>query len=145
MSTTNRVTCVCAPAEHSILDMYNCTGSGHKFLGELYCWRHLFNKIAGMRKCGHPSCVHTNHFHAEGRSDAQGQWFCAQHANTQFSRYSCDAFIIWALKQQSYPPDLVRHIYLLVVRGLKAAQLEAAAKALHRRQQRQHGRMTSVL
>lgn len=129
--------CVCKPSEQSILDMYNCTPEGHKFLGKFYCWRHLFNKIAGMRKCGHHGCVATNHFQHGGRSDAVGQWFCEQHQHSQYSRYTCDVLIIWVLKQQEYPQDIVRNIYSLVVRGLDPTQLEATAKALHRRQQLQ--------
>jgi len=34
--------------------------------------------------------------------------------------------IIWVLKQQEYPPDIVRKIYQLVVRSLNPAQLFTA-------------------
>ena len=131
------MSCICKPAEHSILEIYNCSRDGHKFLGKFYCWRHLFNKIAGMRKCGHPGCVATNHFQCGGRTDALGQWFCPQHLHSQYCRYSCDVLIIWVLKQQEYPPDIVRKIHQLVVRSLNPAQLEDTARALHRRHQRQ--------
>ena len=132
------LTCVCKPTKQSILEMYNCSPHGHKFLGNFYCWRHLFNRIASMRKCGQPGCAATNHFHTRGRSDAVGQWFCDDHQHSLYSRYNCDVLIIlWVLKQQEYPPDIVRNIYQLVVRGLDPAQLEATAKALHRRHQRE--------
>ncbi|KAL0021516.1 hypothetical protein WJX77_002863 [Trebouxia sp. C0004] len=94
------MTCICKPAEHSILEMYNCSPDGQ---GKFYCWRHLFNKIA-------------EHLH---------------------SQYSSDALIIWALKQQECPPDIVRNIYQLVIGSLNLTQLEATAKALHHRHQRQ--------
>ena len=128
------MSCICKPAEHSILEMCNCSPDGHKFLGKFYCWRHLFNKIAGMRKCGHPACVATNHFHCGGRTDALGQWFCPEHLHSQ---YSSDVLIIWVLKQQEFPPDIVRNIYHLMVGSLNSTKLEATAKALHRRHQRQ--------
>jgi hypothetical protein len=87
-----------------------------------------------MRKCGHPACVATNHFHCGGRTDALGQWFCPEHLHSQ---YSSDVLIIWVLKQQEFPPDIVRNIYHLMVGSLNSTKLEATAKALHRRHQRQ--------
>lgn len=131
------MTCVCKPAEQSLLEMYNCSPDGHLFLGKYYCWRHLFNKLAGMRKCGHPGCVATNHFHEGGRADALGQWFCPKHLHSQHCRYSCDLLILWVLKQQRYPTDVVMNIYHLVIRNMNPTQLEDTAQALHRRYQRQ--------
>ncbi|KAL0021514.1 hypothetical protein WJX77_002863 [Trebouxia sp. C0004] len=45
------MTCICKPAEHSILEMYNCSPDGQ---GKFYCWRHLFNKIAGIKDSKKP-------------------------------------------------------------------------------------------
>lgn len=132
--------CVCKPENKSILDMYNCTVGGHKFMGRYYCWRHLFNKIAGLRRCGYPSCIATNHFRRDGRSDSLGQWFCPHHEHSEYCRYNCaNALVIWVLQQQDCPPDVMKQIYALVFRHPDPTQLEATARALHQHQQRQAG------
>ena len=133
--------CVCKPNRRSILEMNNCSDSGgSKFLGQYYCWRHLFNKIAGMRKCGHPACIATNHFRIDGRTDADGQWFCPAHEDSELCRFNCKAaLVIWVLQQQQCPPDVLKRIYELVVRYPDPGRLEATAKALHSQQQHQAG------
>ena len=132
--------CVCKPDRRSILDMYNCTIGGHKFMGNYYCWRHLFNKIAGMRRCGQAKCIATNHFRQDGCTDAHGQWFCAQHNSSKSCRYNCEsALVIWVLQQHACPPDVTRRIHAIVTRSLDPARLEATARALHQQQQRQAG------
>lgn len=132
--------CICKPERRSVLEMYNCSKTGHKFLGQHYCWRHLFNKIAAMRRCGYPDCIMTNHFRQDGRTDAVGQWFCPTHEESHHCRYNCKtAMVIWVLQQQQCPPDVLKRIYELVVRFPDPARLEATAKALHSLQQRQAG------
>lgn len=123
--------------------MYNCTAGGHKFLGQYYCWRHLFNTIAGLRRCGHPGCIYTNHFRQDGRADAVGQWFCPEHESSEFCRPACKpALVIWALQKQACPPDIMKRIHALVARNPDPAALERTARSLHRRQMRLAG--TSV-
>lgn len=138
--------CVCKPERRSILEMYNCTVGGHKFLGQYYCWRHLFNKIAGMRRCGYPGCIVTNHCRQDGRADALGQWFCPQHDNSEFCQYTCqNALVIWVLQQQACPPDVLKQIHALVVRNPNPTSLEETARALHRQQMKQAGVTTPTL